>query len=69
MYRLEISSFAGTIIVQTSEFAFLADVESAVKNVVEKHKNSIGPKVNPFIVAKPAARRGRGRPAGSRNKK
>ena len=66
MYRLEISSFAGTIIVQTSEFAFLADVEAAVKTVVEKHKDSIGP----FIVAKSApSKRGRGRPAGSRNKK
>lgn len=68
MYRLEIDSFDGIVIVQTSEFAFLADVQAAVKAVINKHEGLIEQKVSTPI-AKPAAKRGRGRPAGSKNKK
>ena len=67
MYRLDINSYGGSINVQSGEFAFLVDVQEAVKAVVQKHNVLTGPKAIPVNLVKPASKRGR--PAGSRNKK
>ena len=70
MYRLEISSYAGTISVQSTEFEFLKDIQSATKTVVDQHHERANtPKVMPITFAKTIVKRSRGRPAGSRNKK
>jgi hypothetical protein len=71
MYRLEISSYAGIVIVQASEFEFLAAVQAEVKEVITKYDDLVNsfPKHVPVTSSKPPAKRGRGRPVGSKNKK
>jgi hypothetical protein len=85
MYRLEISSYIGLVKVESTDFQFLADVQAAVESVRVKHDAKFEvPLTRSNVVAmadtlfdkelakmktNPPVKRGRGRPAGSKNKK
>ena len=68
MYKLEISHWNTTVTIECADFTFVSDVEAAVAIAYAKHQGSMLDVPVTENLNKPV-KRGRGRPAGSPNKK
>ena len=71
MYKLEIDNWLATVTIQSTDFAYISDIEAAVNVVRAKHeanreKDYLISKTMATPVKQPAKKRGR--PAGSTNK-
>ena len=68
MYKLEISHWNTTVTIECPDFNFVRDVEAAISAAYTKYEKSMMDVPVTATTNKPV-KRGRGRPAGSKNKK